>query len=70
MSSSHMERHVVTSHRSSATTQSSSLSLTCCWVRSRRAPLNYTVTVKNADAISLKEEEKNKKLIAQASQIF
>ena len=28
-----------------------------------KRPLNYTVTVKNADAISLKEEEKNKKLI-------
>jgi len=35
-----------------------------------KRPLNYTVTVKNADAISLKEEEKNKKLIKQASQIF
>jgi hypothetical protein len=35
-----------------------------------KRPLNYTVTVKNADALSLKEEAKNKKLIQQASQIF
>ena len=35
-----------------------------------KRPLNYTVTVKNADAISIKESEKNSKLVAQASMIF
>ncbi len=35
-----------------------------------KRPLNYTVTVKNADAISIKESEKNGKLVAQASMIF
>jgi hypothetical protein len=35
-----------------------------------KRPLNYTVTVKNADSISIKEEEKNKKLIEMASRMF
>ena len=35
-----------------------------------KRPLNYTVTVKNSDSISIKEEEKNKALIQLASQMF
>ena len=35
-----------------------------------KRPLNYTVTVKNADSISVKEDEKNKKLIQMASRMF
>ena len=35
-----------------------------------KRPLNYTVTVKNADAQSIKQEEKNKKLLSIASEMF
>jgi len=35
-----------------------------------KRPLNYTVTVKNPDSISIKEEEKNRALMELASQMF
>jgi len=35
-----------------------------------KRPLNYTVTVKNSDSASIKQEEKNKKLLELASQLF
>jgi len=35
-----------------------------------KRPLNYTVTVKNGDATSIKEEEKNKMLLQLASNMF
>ena len=35
-----------------------------------KRPLNYTVTVKNSDSISIKEEEKNRKLLEVASAMF
>jgi hypothetical protein len=35
-----------------------------------KRPLNYTVTVKNGDTTSLKEEEKNKRLLQLASDMF
>ena len=35
-----------------------------------KRPLNYTVTVKNADSISIKEEKKQEKLLQAASKLF
>lgn len=35
-----------------------------------KRPLNYTVTVKNADSISIKEEKKKQQLLQMASQLF